>query len=68
MQKIIWKYILDTWSIQNQHLHNQAATLNLPDYWQAVITLYDQKDRLPLAAQEALFCHPLEVILALPAT
>ncbi len=67
IQKTIWKYLLDTWSLRNQHLHHHAATINLPDYRQAVITLYEQKDRLPPAAQEALYRHPLEVILALPA-
>jgi len=35
MQKQIWKYVLATWSKRNQHLHNQAANLNLPDYQQA---------------------------------
>ncbi len=67
MQQRIWKYILDTWALWNQHLHHQAANLNLPDYRQAVITLYEQKDRLPPSAQDALYQQPLEVILALPA-
>jgi len=36
-------------------------------HWQAVITLYEQKDRLSPQAQEALYRHPIETILALPA-
>jgi len=66
IQKQIWKYVLTTWSLRNQHLHHQAANLNLPDYRQAVITLYEQKHQLPPAAQDALYHQPLEVILALP--
>jgi len=66
MQKQIWKYVLATWSIRNQHLHHQAATLSLPDYRQAAISLYEQQHRLPPAAQEALYRQPLEVTLALP--
>jgi len=67
MVKSTWKFILDTWELRNQHLHNNAATLHLPNYQQAVMTLYKQKDRLPPAAQEALYQHPIEDILALPA-
>jgi len=67
IQQRIWKYILDTWALRNQHLHHQAANLNLPDYRQAATTLYEQRDRLPPAAQEALYRQPIEVILALPA-
>ena len=67
IQRRIWKYILDTWVLRNQHLHHQVANLNLPDYRQAAITLYEQKAQLPPAAQDALYRHPLEVILALPA-
>jgi len=59
MMKLIWKYILDLWTLRNQHLHNQAANMNLPDYHQAVIALYEQKDQLPPAAQVALYCHPM---------
>jgi len=66
MQKQIWKYVLATWSKRNQHLHNQADNLNLPDYRQAATTLYEQQHRLPPAAQEALYRQPLEVILELP--
>jgi len=65
--KMIWQYLLDTWALRNQHLHQNTAQLNLPDYCQAAMTLYEQKDCLPRAAQDALFRHPLEHILNLPA-
>jgi len=32
MQKIIWQFILDTWKIRNQHLHQNAMQLDLPNY------------------------------------
>jgi len=58
---------LDMWALRNQHLHQNTAQLNLPDYHQAAMTLYEQNDRLPRAAQDALFWQPLEHILNLPA-
>jgi len=67
MVKKIWQYLLDTWALRNQHLHQNTGQLNLPDYRQAATTLYEQKDRLPQAAQDALFRQPLECILNLPA-
>jgi len=65
--KLTWKFMLAAWALRNQHLHSNAAPLHLPNYQQAVITLYEQKDRLPPQAQEALYRHPIETILALPA-
>jgi len=65
--KMIWQYILDTWSLRNQHLHQNTAQLNIPNYQQAATTLYEQKNQLPRAAQDALFRQPLEQILDLPA-
>ncbi len=65
--KLIWQYILDTWTLRNQHLHQNADQLNTPNYRQAATTLYEQKERLPKAAQDALFRKPLDYILNLPA-
>jgi len=63
--KLIWQFILDTWKLRNRHLHHHTNQLNLPDYWQAATTLYEQWDQLPQAAQEALYWQPLETILEL---
>ncbi len=65
--KMIWQYILDLWALRNQHLHHNAAQLNIPNYQQAAMTLYEQRHQLPRAAQDALFRRPLDQILALPA-
>jgi len=51
----VWAYILAMWSTQNQHLHNDAGQLSLPNYQQAVRTLYERQDQLDPEAQEALF-------------
>jgi len=67
IQKQIWKYFLDIWTLPNQHLHQHAARLNIPNYRQAAATLYEQRDRLPPTAQDALYRQPLEAILELPA-
>jgi len=64
---MIWQYILDLWALRNQHLHQNAAQLNIPNYQQAAMTLYEQRHQLPRAAQDALFRRPLDQILALPA-
>jgi len=40
--KMIWTYVLDTWKLQNAHLHNTVVQLDLPNYKQAVTTLYEQ--------------------------
>jgi len=37
-QKIIWQYVLDTWTLRNQHLHHNATQLHLPDFRQAART------------------------------
>jgi len=65
--KIIWQYVLDTWSLWNHHLHHNATQLNLPDFKQAARTLYKQCNQLTPHAQEALYQQPLEQILELPA-
>jgi len=32
MIQAVWQYILATWRLRNQHLHNNNGLLNLPDY------------------------------------
>jgi len=63
----VWHYILDVWKLRNQHLHNSANLLNLPDYRQAASTLYELRHQLPLDAQNTLYQKPLDQILELPA-
>jgi len=68
LQCIIWQYILDTWTLRNQHLHHTAnQMLNLLDFHQAARILYEQRDWLHPDAQAALYQQPLEQILELPA-
>jgi len=62
----IWTYILEVWKIRNTHLHRNAAQLDLPNYRQAVINLYEQRHLIPAMAQDALYRQPLEVILEQP--
>jgi len=50
----------------NTHLHNRAAQMDLPNYQQAVMSLYEQRNQLPPNAQSALYRQPLETVLALP--
>jgi len=64
--KTIWNYVLDLWKLQNNHLHQHAAQLNLPNYWQAIINLYEQCPLIPPEAQEALYQQPLEILLEQP--
>jgi len=61
--KAIWSYFLDLWKIRNTHLHNTAAQLDLPNYWQAVETLYEQKHKISPLAQAALYRQPLNEVL-----
>ena len=51
----VWAYILAMWSVRNRHLHNDTSNLSLPDYQQAVRTLYERRDQLDPDAQDALF-------------
>jgi len=62
----VWTYILATWMARNQHLHHDAGQLSLPDYKQAVRTLYEMGQQLPPEAQMALFQHPLQYMLDQP--
>jgi len=64
--KAIWSYYLDLWTLRNSHLHKTAAQLDLPNYCQAVETLYNQKHKLSPAAQAALYQQPMNEILEQP--
>jgi len=64
--KMIWTYFLDLWKMRNTHLHNNALVLDLPNYKQAVETLYAQRHKISPRAQEALFNQPIQQVLELP--
>ncbi len=59
--------LLDSGKLQNQHLHQVASQLDLPNYQQAAITLYKLCHQLPMDAQVTLYHQVLELILDLPA-
>jgi len=63
---LIWNYILELWQTCNTHLHHQADQLDLPNYRQAIITLYKRCHQLTPNAQDALYRQPLDVILEQP--
>jgi len=65
--RLVWSYILEVWKTRNQHLHNSASQLDLPDYRKAATTLYELRHQLPPSAQSALYRQPLEQILEQPA-
>ena len=62
----VWAYILATWKIRNDHLHHDAGNLSIPDYQQAVKTLYETGSQLPPDACVALFQCPLQEMLEQP--
>ncbi len=62
----IWTYILDLWKLRNAHLHQHAPQMDLPNYQQAMISLYEQRNQLPPEAQTALYRQPLKTVLELP--
>jgi len=62
----VWHYVMATWTTCNQHLHQDAGRMSLPDYQQAVRTLYERGAQLPPAAQAALFTKPLDQMLQQP--
>jgi len=64
--KAIWSYILDSWSLCNHHLHQDAGHLSLPDYQQAVKMLYELGLQLPPAVRKTLFQNPLQAMLEQP--
>jgi len=47
MIKSVWTYFLATWTLCNQHLHNDAGKLSQPNYQQAVQTMYETKNNSP---------------------
>jgi len=59
----IWQHILETWTLRNQHLHDNQGQLSLPDYRQAVQTMYDTQHQLTPATQTAVFARPIEQLL-----
>jgi len=63
MTQMVWTYMLATQNIQNQYLHHDVGQLSLPNYQQAVTTLYKLISQLPPVAQEAIFCKPLQQML-----
>jgi len=66
MIQAVWQYILATWRLRNQHLHQDNGLLNLPDYQQAVTNFYERGQQLPPETQAALFRCPLQDMLTLP--
>jgi len=66
MIQAVWAYILATWQTRNQHLHQDAGYLSLPNYQQAVTTLYERSPQLPPDVREALFHTPLQQMLEQP--
>jgi len=59
----IWQHILETWTLRNQHLHDNQGQLSLPDYQQEVQTMYDTQHQLAPAMQTAVFTRPIEQLL-----
>jgi len=39
--KHLWNYFLEVWKVRNAHLHQNADQLDLPNYKQAMQTLYE---------------------------
>jgi len=64
--KDIWSYFLAIWAVRNTHLHNTTAQLDLPNYHQAVVTLYEQKHKISPIAQAVLYRQPLNELLEQP--
>jgi len=66
MLQAVWRYIMATWTNCNQHLHRDAGRMSIPDYQQAIRTLYERGTQLPPVAQAALFQKPLDQMLQQP--
>jgi len=66
MLQAVWRYIMATWTNRNQHLHRDAGRMSIPDYQQAIRTLYERGTQLSPAAQAALFQKPLDQMLQQP--
>jgi len=56
------------WTLHNHHLHQDGGRLSLPNYCQAVQTIYELKSQLPPEAQDALLQCPLDQMLKQPPT
>jgi len=67
LTKIFWTYVLDTWKIWNNHLHQNANQLNLSNYRQVAINLYEQQHLIPPMVQAALYWQLLNALLNQPA-
>ncbi len=67
LTRVTWNFILDSWKLRNGHLHLHADQLNLPNYKQAIINLYEQRQQIPPDAQTALYRQPIEALLEQPA-
>jgi len=68
MLRIVWEYILSIWRLRNTHLHQDNDNMNLPDYQQAVRTMYETGYQLPPMIREAVFTKPLQEMLNQPPT
>jgi len=66
MVHTVWEYILTTWCLHNQHLHQNNEAINCPDYQQAVQTMYKMGSQLPPSTREAVFRQPLQEMLDQP--
>jgi len=64
--KAVWTYVLTSWSLCNRHLHQDTGYTSIPDYQQAVKTLYETGSQLPPDACAALFQCPLQEMLEQP--
>jgi len=64
--RTVWDYILSIWHLRNMHLHQDHDAMNLPDYQQAVRTMYEMGDQLPPMIREAVFKQPLQEMLDQP--
>jgi len=66
MIQAVWNYILESWGLRNQHLHQDGGQLSMPNYQQAVTNLCECRQQFPPTTQEALFRRPLQEMLQLP--
>jgi len=63
MINAVWTYILAAWTLRNNHLHHDAGRLSLPNYHQAVRTMYETQNQLPTEIRTAVFQQPLALML-----
>jgi len=55
LTQAVWECVLRTWHLYNMHLHNDARQLSLPNYWQAVTTLYEHAPQPPWKPKKPCF-------------